>query len=94
MITLDLYELKTLCADMAELGAANYAKKFCPVADCLSQREAYNKFGESWVKARERMNIIHSFREGTSKNSKRLYSYAELLSAKEAEKLGKLLINK
>ena len=26
MITLELYELKNLCKDMAELGAANYAK--------------------------------------------------------------------
>lgn len=29
-IVLELYELKNLCKDMAELGAANYAKMVFP----------------------------------------------------------------
>ena len=40
-IVLELYELKNLCRDMAELGAANYAKMVFPAKDLISQREAY-----------------------------------------------------
>ena len=40
-IVLELYELKNLCKDMAELGAANYAKMVFPAKDLISQREAY-----------------------------------------------------
>ena len=44
-IVLELYELKNLCKDMAELGAANYAKMVFPAKDLISQREAYKSFG-------------------------------------------------
>ena len=40
-ITLELYELKNLCSEMAELGAANYVKQTKPSVDLISQREAY-----------------------------------------------------
>ena len=46
-IVLELYELKNLCRDMAELGAANYAKMVFPAKDLISQREAYKSFGEA-----------------------------------------------
>mgnify|MGYP003379539329 CR=1 FL=1 len=46
-IVLELYELKNLCKDMAELGAANYAKMVFPAKDLISQREAYKSFGEA-----------------------------------------------
>ena len=39
-IVLELYELKNLCKDMAELGAANYAKMVFPaliIMDVLLQ---------------------------------------------------------
>ena len=49
-IVLELYELKNLCKDMAELGAANYAKMVFPAKDLISQREAYKSFGEARVK--------------------------------------------
>ena len=38
-ITLDLFELKNLCMDMAELGVSNYIKQQEPAKDLLSQRE-------------------------------------------------------
>lgn len=49
-IILELYELKNLCAEMAELGAANYAKRIAPANDLISQREAYREFQECRVK--------------------------------------------
>lgn len=50
MIVIELYELKNLCAEMAELGAANYAKRITPAKDLISQREAYREFQECRVK--------------------------------------------
>ena len=53
-ITLELYELKNICMQMAELGAANYVKRTKPGEDLISQREAYREFQEvrvkNWVK--------------------------------------------
>jgi hypothetical protein len=46
-IVLELYELKNLCKDMAELGAANYAKMVFPAKDLISQREAYKSVYDS-----------------------------------------------
>lgn len=56
-IVLELYELKNLCRDMAELGAANYAKMVFPAKDLISQREAYKSFGEARVKRWVRHNL-------------------------------------
>ena len=46
-ITLELFELKTLCMDMAELGVANYIRTQAPAKDLISQREAYRLFQEA-----------------------------------------------
>ena len=43
-ITLELFELKTLCMDMAELGVANYIRTQAPAKDLISQREAYRQY--------------------------------------------------
>ena len=56
-IVLELYELKNLCKDMAELGAANYAKMVFPAKDLISQREAYKSFGEARVKRWDASNL-------------------------------------
>ena len=58
-IVLELYELKNLCKDMAELGAANYAKMVFPAKDLISQREAYKSFGEARVKRWVRQQLVH-----------------------------------
>ena len=57
-IVLELYELKNLCKDMAELGAANYAKMVFPAKDLISQREAYKSFGEARVKRWVRAELL------------------------------------
>lgn len=63
-IILELYELKNLCAEMAELGAANYAKRIAPANDLISQREAYREFQECRVKkwGTKRYGIYYSWR--------------------------------
>ena len=91
MITLELYELKNLCMDMAELGAANYAKRIAPATDTISQREAYRSFGEARVKRWFTMGLIKTVRNGSTKRSKILYSRAELLTVEKSEKLNSLI---
>ncbi|MBQ0081125.1 MAG: hypothetical protein KBS95_06235 [Alistipes sp.] len=93
MVYLELYELKNLCMGMAELGAANYVKNTAPVKDVLSQREAYMCFGETRVKRWLNSGLVTAQRAGASRNSKRLYSRAELMAASNSEKLN-LIINK
>lgn len=87
MITLELYELKNLCKDMAELGAANYAKMLFPAKDLISQREAYRSFGEARVKRWVTQKLANKVRSGTTKRSKVLYSRAELLAIEKSEQL-------
>ena len=84
-IVLELYELKNLCKDMAELGAANYAKMVFPAKDLISQREAYKSFGEARVKRWVRQQLVHPTRNGAEKRSKILYSRAELLTIEKTE---------
>ena len=92
-IVLELYELKNLCKDMAELGAANYAKMVFPAKDLISQREAYKSFGEARVKRWVRQQLVHPTRNGAEKRSKILYSRAELLTIEKTEKIDTYINN-
>lgn len=90
-ITLELYELKNLCSEMAELGAANYVKQTKPSVDLISQREAYRLFQESRVKRWVRKGFITGNRGGSSANSKVLYSMADLMAADKSEKINSII---
>ncbi len=93
MIVIELYELKNLCAEMAELGASNYAKRITPAKDLISQREAYREFQECRVKKWVQKGLITTTRGGASIRSKVLYSRADLMAVEKAEKLN-CIINK
>ncbi|KAA6338351.1 hypothetical protein EZS27_013649 [termite gut metagenome] len=93
MITIELYELKNICMDMAELGAANYAKLLYPAKDNVSQREAYRMFDEARVKNWLKRGLLHTVRSGETKKSKILYSYAELLALEKTERMDKIVNN-
>lgn len=92
-ITLELYEIKNICKEMAELGAANYVKQTKPGEDLISQREAYREFQECRVKKWVQRGTVSTTRGGASIRSKVLYSRAELMAADKSEKLN-ALINK
>ncbi len=92
-ITLDLYELKNLCMEMATLGAANYVKQTTPGKDLISQREAYREFKECRVKRWVKDGRVSATRGGSSIRSKVLYSRAELMAVDKSEKMN-ILINK
>ncbi|MCL2596230.1 MAG: hypothetical protein FWD66_00915 [Paludibacter sp.] len=93
MLTLELFDFKNICMQMSELGAANYAKRYEPQRDNISQREAYRKFGEQKVKFWLKKGLIGKIRSGVNENSKFNYSFSELLAAQTAERIN-LSINK
>ena len=88
-LTLELFELKNLCMEMAELGAAKYAATQAPAGDLIKQRAAYREFGE----ARVNRNLVSPVRVGCAKNSPLKYSRADLIACSNAEKLN-CIINK
>ena len=86
-IALELYELKNLIMEMSEVGVANYLKNVAPDSDCVSEREAFRRFGEGRVKRWVRDCVVGFKRMGAGANSKKKYSYSELLTAAKTEKL-------
>ena len=77
--------------EMAELGAANYAKILSPAKDLISQRQAYKDFGEARVKRWHNQQVVKVIRNGETSRSKKLYSRAELMAANKAEKINALI---
>lgn len=92
-ITMELYELKNLCKEMAALGAATVIQNNTPSKDLVSQREAYRLYQEMRVRRWVEQGLITPQRNGAATNSKRFYSRAELQALNNAETL-KTIINK
>ncbi len=92
-ITLELFELKNICMDMAELGAAACERKRSPALDEIKQREAFR-----WLKSLgyepkllselEQAGLIHKKRKGTAINSPLIYSKFELQAALNTLRMG------
>lgn len=93
MVTLELFELKNLCKEMAKLGAAEYAATQAPAQDLIKQRAAYREFGEARVKSWVHRKLVTATRVGDAKNSPLKYSRAELIAISNAERLN-CIINK
>ena len=87
VFTLELYEFKNLIMEMSEIGVANYVKMVAPKSDIISEREAFRKFGEAKVKQWVRDGNIDFKRMGSSKNSRKNYSYSQLITIAKAENL-------
>lgn len=88
---IELYQIKNMMQQMAELGAANYAKMMSPGNDSLSQREAYRMYGEARVRRWVRNGNISTQRSGDTKQSKIIYSRAELMAQERAERFNGIL---
>lgn len=91
MAIINLYQFKAMCLEMAELGAANYAKIISPAKDLILQRNAYKDFGEARVKRWVHQGLIKTIRSGETSKSKVLYSRAELTGVKTANKLDSIV---
>lgn len=91
MIQLELYELKNICMEMAELGAASYAKLEKPGKDNMSQRSAYKEYGEARVKRWVKSMMVQPVRSGNKETSKIIYSRIELMASDKAEHINRFI---
>ena len=85
-IMIELFELKNICMEMAELGAAACERRRSPVSDEIKQREAYRwlkTMGHepSFLHELEDKGLIHKTRKGKAKNSPLIYSKFEIQAA-------------
>jgi len=92
-IILDLFELKNICMEMAELGAAASEKKRAPVSDEISQREVYRwiktmGYDPSFLDKLEELGLIHKYRKGTTKKSPIMYSKFEIQTVINSHRMG------
>lgn len=87
--TRELFEEKTLRMEMAELGAANILKRFGIIRDEISQRQAYERFGEAKVKTWFNKGLVTRVKCG-QRNSKVTYSLIELELLDKLEKQNKI----
>lgn len=102
-IKLELFELKNICMDMAELGAAASEKKRSPASDKITQREARKwiknmGYAPGFLDSLEDAGLVKKNRNGPAKNSPWMYSKFEIQSAINSIKMNgyinKININK
>lgn len=89
-MTPELYLIKNLMIDCAELGSIRSLKELHPNSDDITQRMAYKAFGEAWIDARTSAKLLHPERRGTSKNSPLYYSRFEITALRIAENASRL----
>lgn len=87
-------EFATLMQHAIEAGVAEYVKMHTPSKDLLSQRKAFKMFGEARVRRWIDKEMISAIRNGAANNSKKLYSFSELLRLDKIERSTPILIRK
>jgi hypothetical protein len=92
MVQLNPYQINNLCMTFAELGAAHLVKKmssgevrFDPKSDRITQNEAFGLFGKGRVLRWKREGGLTVTRSGKLKNSKLIFSRAELITRDTCE---------
>lgn len=81
------YTIRQLIADAAALGVAQYIRDTAPASDEISQSEAFRQFGRRTVERWLAQSSIFPVRRGTTSNSKRYYSRAQLIALHMAEQM-------
>ena len=90
-ISLSIIELKKICADMAALGAARLRSEIEPAGDSLSQRQAFERYGQGRIRRWEREGLLKPKRNGPFKRSKLVYSVADIMAIEAAEKMAPVI---
>ena len=85
-MNMDLFQIKSLMIECAELGATMALKTLQPKSDELTKNQAYDKFGEGWVDNCIKHEFIKGKRKGPAKNSPIYFSKAELMAVRNAQK--------
>lgn len=71
-------EYSDIIREAMRLGVLEAQKILQPKKDEMSQRQAFDEFGKSFVIESERNGSVSVIRKGSSRNSKKTYSRAEL----------------
>jgi len=80
-IEMELYQLKTLLADSAELGAQAALMQAGKMKDGITQAKAYRLFGKAFINRMKNAKLIHST---TSETGRIEYSRKEIEAARKA----------
>ena len=82
MSTQDLWVTNNLVKAAAKEAVKEYALAQNPSKDEITQRQAFEEFGEGWVLNQVSNGLIKPFRKGVYKNSPKMYSRSSLLELK------------
>lgn len=86
-----LQELREILEAACNSAVAKLIKQQDPAADLISQNEAYKLYKESRVKRWVQLGLLRSERLGNSRNSKKVYSRAQLEKLHAAEQMKPLI---
>jgi hypothetical protein len=86
---MDIFTLKRTISDIVGIALSQHQSNENPASDDLTQRQAYEMFGEAWVKKCVKLGLAEGKRRGTSDNSPVYYSKTELMTVRAAERAQK-----
>ena len=75
------------------LGGLEMLKAIQPKADEISQRQAYAEFGSDFVRAAAEDGRIDIIRKGSGRNSKKVYSRAQLRRLLAERNIARAIVN-
>ena len=81
--------ITALCHELmasTDLLAAAVVKRIQPGLDEITQRQAHDEYGRTWIERATREGNLHPRRKGSAKNSPIMYSRHEILVLIEAER--------
>ena len=84
-ITLSVKALEDMIDSMSRIWEAKYVAAFNPEIERISERTAFKVFGESNVRRWLQEGKITFKRMSRGRNSKKEYSYSELIALKQKE---------
>lgn len=82
--------------ELGEFIAQAVISKIAPAKDEMTRRQVWRdrEFGATWLKYHEDRNHVKGRRKGSAENSPIIYSRAELMALKEAEKRGAQIVRR
>lgn len=88
---MDAFELKQLLIEASKIGAAEVLKTQAPASDELSEKQAAEFAGRTWIKQNVLDGKLSFHRVGPAKNSKKIFSRTEIMALKSSERLNLIL---
>ncbi|MDR2084371.1 MAG: hypothetical protein LBP67_05190 [Bacteroidales bacterium] len=84
-------KLQDILSAAAETAVSKYIAAANPKDDLVSERQAYRRFGEARIRRWAREGKLTYIRSGVEKNSKKLYSLAQLIALEQSEMIGSII---